>query len=140
MGKKTKKTKKTDLSGETSAGFGNVFGDLLAARGLAPAQASAPTETPPETRTKDGAGAFSWAAHARLRVRLHKKGRGGKKVTRIEGVTFEGNAGRAPAKALGKALGCRAFVEAGELLVQGDQRQRLVTYLVARGVKRVDPC
>jgi len=131
-----KKTKKKDFGGEASAGFGNVFGDLLAAQGLAPTHESKPTASP----TVDNQSTFSWATHGHLRVRLQKKGRGGKKVTRIEGVTFDGEAGRAPTKALGKALGCRAFLEDGALLVQGDQRQRLVKYLEAQGVKRVDPC
>jgi len=132
-----KKTKKKDLSG-SDGGFGNVFGDLLAAKGLAPATAPHTPDGDPSRRTDEGE--FSWAAHAKLRVRLQKKGRGGKKVTRIEGISFVGNTGQARAKELGKALGCRAFVEEGELLVQGDQRQRLVTYLTGKGVKRVDPC
>jgi translation initiation factor 1 len=108
----------------------------MAARGLAPptAGAAAGAAPPPDPV------AFDWADHPRLRVRLQKKGRGGKKVTRLEGVVFEGAAGRAPAKAIGKALGCRAFIEDGALFAQGDQRQRLVAWLTAQGVARVDPC
>lgn len=131
-----KKKKKIDVSGGDAAGFGNVFGDLLAAKGLAPEEPVTPSPAAP---AQDKA-SFEWSAQPRLRVRLQKKGRGGKKVTRIEGVSFTDAAGRTAAKALGKALGCRGFVEDGEIVLQGDQRQRLVTHLTAQGVKRVDPC
>ncbi len=131
-----KKKKKIDVSGGDDAGFGNVFGELLAAKGLAPKGPVTPSPAAPA----QGGASFEWSAHPRLRVRLQKKGRGGQKVTRIEGATFTDEAGRTAAKALGKALGCRGFVEDGEIVLQGDQRQRVVTHLTHQGVKRVDPC
>jgi len=134
-----KKRKRRDRAEETESGFGAAFGDLLAARGRGP-QTAADSADPAKLAPTSEPVAFQWAHHPRLRVRLQKKGRGGKKVTRVEGVVFEGDAGRAPARTIGKALGCRAFIEDGALFVQGDQRRRLVAWLTARGVARVDPC
>jgi len=74
-------------------------------------------------------------AKQQLRVMLDKKQRGGKKVTLVTG--FVGS--EADLNALGKALktlcGSGGTVKDGEMLIQGDFREKVLNYLIARGYK-----
>jgi translation initiation factor 1 len=69
----------------------------------------------------------------KLRVLLERKGRGGKEVTLVLG--FEGN--DRDQEALGKELkshcGTGGHVKDGEIVVQGDQRDKVLKYLLAKG-------
>jgi translation initiation factor 1 len=67
-------------------------------------------------------------------VRATRKGRGGKTVTEVQGVT---DARDQVAKKLKKTLGVGARVEEELIVVQGDQRDRLVKWLEAQGVRKV---
>lgn len=73
------------------------------------------------------------ASEQRLRLSLSKKQRGGKEVTLITG--FVGST--ADLEALGKTLRQRCGVggsaKEGEIIIQGDQRQKLHTILPALG-------
>ena len=72
------------------------------------------------------------AAEQRLRLSLSKKQRGGKEVTLITG--FIGSS--ADLEALGKTLRQRCGVggsQDGEIIIQGDQRQKLLTILPSLG-------
>lgn len=73
------------------------------------------------------------ASAQKLRVRIEKNGRGGKTVTIVSG--FVGT--EADLKALGKTLKSKCAVggsvKDGEMLVQGDFRQRVVELLRAMG-------
>ena len=73
------------------------------------------------------------ASEQRLRLSLSKKQRGGKEVTLITG--FVGST--ADLEALGKALRQRCGVggsaKEGEIIIQGDQRQKLLSILPALG-------
>lgn len=84
--------------------------------------------TPPST-------APSGPPHAkeRVTVRLERSGHGGKSVTRVEGPGLAGADLAALARELAKALGVGVRVEGVELLVQGDQRERLGEALGRRG-------
>jgi translation initiation factor 1 len=66
-------------------------------------------------------------------VRLERAGHGGKSVTRVEGPGLVGADLSALATELSRALGLGARVEGGELLVQGDQRERVGEALRGRG-------
>lgn len=70
-------------------------------------------------------------------LRREKKGRGGKTVTRIEGVQSTNEGLEALARSLGKALGARAFVENGQLLISGDQCQSAAKWLTKAGATKV---
>ena len=73
------------------------------------------------------------ASEQRLRLSLSKKQRGGKEVTLITG--FVGST--ADLEALGKTLRQRCGVggsaKEGEIIIQGDQRQKLLSILTALG-------
>lgn len=73
------------------------------------------------------------AAQQRLRVRLDTRHRAGKAVTMVEG--FRGSA--ADLEALGKQLkgycGTGGSVKDGEIMVQGDQREKVLQWLLKNG-------
>lgn len=71
----------------------------------------------------------------KLRIRLETKHRGGKAVTLVYG--FEGKA--EDLEDLGKKLknfcGTGGSAKDGEIIIQGDQRQKVLQYLVKSGFK-----
>ena len=86
-----------------------------------------------EKRAKSGGTQPKSVVHAAIVVRREKKGRGGKAVTLAEGAALAGRDLEALARDLAKALGAGARVEAGALVVQGEQVDRLVAWLEQRG-------
>lgn len=72
-------------------------------------------------------------AKQKLRVLLERKGRGGKEVTLVLG--FEGKLSEM--EDLGKQLkthcGTGGHVKEGEIVVQGDQRDKVLKYLISKG-------
>jgi len=74
---------------------------------------------------------------ARAVVRLEKKGRGGKEVTIVSHLGLRAKELETWLKALKGSLGCGGVVEGEELVLQGDQRDRLPALLELRGVRKV---
>ena len=70
-------------------------------------------------------------------VAKSKKGRGGKTVTCVRGIDANEAQLEDLAKAIRQALGCGSTVEEGEILVQGEQLDRVAKWLEAQGAKRV---
>lgn len=73
----------------------------------------------------------------KLVVRREKAGRGGKTVTRLQGLRTSPEGLQARAQMLAKALGTRAWVEDSDILVAGDQTPTLPRWLEAQGATRV---
>ena len=76
-------------------------------------------------------------APSRAVVRFERKGRGGKEVTVIEQLDLRSKDLEAMLRALKQGLGCGGALEGEALVLQGDQRDRAVAWLTARGVTRV---
>lgn len=103
---------------------GNPFEKLRATLGPLPPGPATPPPSAPAPYPH---------ARERVTVRLERAGHGGKSVTRVEGPGLVGADLSALAKELARALGLGARVEEGELLVQGDQRERVGEALRSRG-------
>lgn len=103
------------------------LGDALP-RGLEPAT---PAATPRDPRAPK-------PVRERVTVRRERAGRGGKTVTIADGPGFTGRPLEALARAAARALGAGARVEGAALVLQGDQGERLATWLAAHGFERVE--
>ena len=71
----------------------------------------------------------------KLVVRMEKKGRRGKTVTRVSGVPAKDLA--ALCKEMKKALGCGATIEDADLILLGDLVQRAVAWFEKAGATRI---
>ena len=143
MSQRRGKSERVDLGAEV-AGFrsGGLGGGLLAAGGVEGAAGvgndGAGATSSPVTPSLSPEGALG--GRGVVRLRLSKAGRGGHAVTLLESealVVADEGARVALARALGEALGCRAWWGEGERAVclQGDQRGRVRGWLVGRGVE-----
>lgn len=74
---------------------------------------------------------------ARAVVRYERKGHGGKEVTVVEQLELREVDLEAWLKDLKRSLGCGGRVEEANLVLQGDQRERLPGLLTARGVRKI---
>ena len=79
------------------------------------------------------AAAAAAPAHGRVSVRVERSGRGGKTVTIAEGPGLAGRPLEPLAREIARGLGTGARAEDATIVVQGDQRERLVTWLHAHG-------
>ena len=70
---------------------------------------------------------------ARITVRLERSGRGGKAVTIAEGPGLAGCPLDPLARDIARGMGTGARVEGATVVVQGDQRERLVHWFAERG-------
>ena len=77
------------------------------------------------------------ASQGKLVVRREKKGRGGKTVTVLSGLTLGPPALQALAREMKKALGCGAILEGATIVLQGDIAPRVQSWLQQHGAKQV---
>ena len=126
---------RTKNDAATTPGFGGTFGELLAARGLAPppSATSAPAVPAPTAPPSDPLAALSGLA--RVVLRREKQGRGGKTVTVVEGLAEP--LADACLKPLKTALGCGATLEDDWVVLQGDQVARAAAFFEGKGVRKV---
>lgn len=109
----------------------NPFAALASLKATLPA-GEAP---PPKPDTKSAAVDKRFAG--KLVVAKSKKGRGGKTVTCVRGIDANEAQLEQLAKELRQALGCGSSVEEKEIIVQGEQTERVAKWLEAQGAKRV---
>ncbi|MGI5862815.1 MAG: translation initiation factor [Myxococcales bacterium] len=107
-----------------AAPFNNPFGSLGEKLGPLPAGPSAPEPKMP-------------AAPSRAVIRYERKGHGGKEVTRVEKLGLPAPELERWLRELKHSLGCGGTLDGEDLVLQGDQRERLRGLLEARGVRRV---
>lgn len=110
-------------------------------------------DAPQSAAREDGAAVADAApandeAHARNRstvfdrapklvVRRERKGHGGKTATRIEGLVGSTRELEAAVRDVKRALGCGATLDGRDVVVQGDQGDRLVAFLTERGARKI---
>jgi translation initiation factor 1 len=70
-------------------------------------------------------------------VRRERKGHGGKTATVIAGLALPASELERVARALRRGLGCGAGVAGEQVVVQGDQSERVRAWLASRGARRV---
>lgn len=73
----------------------------------------------------------------KLKLRLDKKHRGGKVVTLVEGFIGTSQDMEALGKKLKTYCGTGGSVKDGELLVQGDNREKMMQWLLKNGFKDI---
>ena len=71
-------------------------------------------------------------------VRISKKGRGGREATLLcpRGLPEQTDLSSL-ARRIRKQMGCGASLEGPDILVQGDQRERLEAWLIKQGARKV---
>ena len=112
--------------------FNNAFSGLSGLGGTLPsAPAPAPAPTPVAQTTPVAPVRFP----NKLVVRMEKKGRRGKTVTRISGVPTKDLA--ALCKEMKKALGCGATIEDVDLILLGDLTERAVAWFKKAGATKL---
>jgi translation initiation factor 1 len=104
--------------------------------GLAGLRAALP-DPPPGAPPPPAAPAPAPSLGAKLVVTRERKGHGGKAMVRVAGLALGPEALEALAGRLKRALGCGARVDGGDVLVQGDQAERVADWLREAGAKRV---
>ena len=108
---------------------GSAFAALAALRGALPAG----PEPEPEPASAGKAAPFG----QRIVVRRERKGRGGKTVTVVHGITLAGPALEEFARTLRQALGTGGGVEGEAIVLHGEQSGRVREWLTGRGATRV---
>ena len=73
--------------------------------------------------------------HPRLDIYLEKKGRGGKTATLISGWGYDDGRLLEIAATLKQKLGVGGSARGGDILIQGDNRQKVLDHLTAMGYK-----
>lgn len=76
-------------------------------------------------------------AQQKLRVRLDTRNRGGKAVTLVEGFTGKDDDLQDLGKKLKSFCGTGGSAKDGEIIVQGDQRDKVLQWLQKNGYKQV---
>lgn len=76
------------------------------------------------------------AAEQKLRVRLETKHRGGKTVTLVMGFTGKEEDLEDLGKKLKNFCGTGGSAKDGEIIVQGDQREKVIQWLLKNGYKQ----
>ena len=88
-----------------------------------------------QPQPEDRGDALEQQGKARLDIVLEKKGRGGKQATIVTGFTCDEAALKDVASRLKRSLGVGGSARGGEILIQGDFRQRVLTELTTMGFK-----
>ena len=136
---KNKKSGRLDLTAASAADTPpahNPFAALAGLRDSLPGAERAPEAAPTPARPAAASEAASVPSLASgIVLRRERKGRGGKTITRIDGLPERGAELDTLARELKRGLGCGASVEGDAILLQGDLVERALRDLLARGYR-----
>jgi len=99
-----------------------------------PSPDESPANDIPEQEPERG-DALQQQGSARLDIILERKGRAGKQATIVTGFTCDDEALKQVASTLKRTLGVGGSARGGEILIQGDFRQRVLDQLKSMGFK-----
>jgi len=120
------------------AALGNGTGSPEDAGSASPSSASPSSEgTPPSGKTSSDTDAVHTPAavsSSRPVASRERKGHGGRTVVRVTGL---GEAAADMVKTIGRDLGTGARQDGEDLVVQGDQLERVLAWLEARGLRPI---
>ena len=123
------KPRNTTFPPPAQSSSNSPFGALASLRGALPQGTDAtPTATPANSAT---------ALNGKIVVRREKKGRGGKTATLVEGVALTGAALEAFGREMRQSLGTGGGIEGNAIVISGDQVERAMSWLRARGATRL---
>lgn len=114
-----------------------ILRELFQARGLSLPESGPGDPEKGEGKVSSSRGAVDWSTVDRVVLQFEKKGHGGKKATRVEGLSFGNETMERVLRELRSEMGCGAWIEQGNLLLQGDLVERLKAWFTKKGCKRV---
>jgi translation initiation factor 1 len=119
--------------GPDKPGAGSPFAALASLRD------ALPTGPAPTTTTKAAApvAAKDDPFRGKIVIAKTRKGRGGKTVTAVRGIAGTEDELSELARELARALGCGAVLDGDQIVVQGEQQERVRAFLAGRGAKRI---
>ena len=133
MGKKKTKRRRAGHSDIAEISTGGLA-ELLQAQGFTASSNAEQQNQEPATAQSQNvvAQAQRWI------VRISKKGRGGREATLLSPRGLPERTDLSSlARRIRKQMGCGASIESSDILVQGDQRERLEDWLIKQGARKV---
>jgi translation initiation factor 1 len=132
----TKKTPQVVYSTDPDDGPPSPFAALGSLASGQPKAQPAPAVAPPAQPAKNPAAAVpALQGNTPVRVGRERKGRGGKTVSIVTGVMSRAAGQQALLKLLKNKLGTGGTLEDGNIIIQGDHRERIVEILNELGYK-----
>ena len=89
-------------------------------------------DSPPPVKKED-----HFVSQSRIRIHLEKKGRGGKSVSIVRGLKMTDTLMKQLTKKLQSICGVGGSQKNGEIILQGDQRDKIIKHLVSLGAKDI---
>lgn len=139
MAKRKKLDLSADLDAQDPTGLG-LFSDVARDLGFKPASAESKpariSHKGKESRESKAPFKEEDLRGLKASLRIERKGRRGKTVTLVSGLSLRESALSELARKMKKAMGCGASIEERTVVVlQGDNRERLRIWLESRGVR-----
>ncbi len=132
----TKKPPKVVYSTDPDDGPPSPFAALGSLAAGQPKAQPAPSSAPPAQPAKNPAAAVpALQGNTPVRVGRERKGRGGKTVSIVSGIMSRETGQQALLKLLKSKLGTGGTLEDGQIIIQGDHRERIVEILNELGYK-----
>lgn len=121
----------------SSAALKQSLSGLAALRDQLPPGSATPADASTPSTAAAAAAAATASVYSRGKkvvVRRERKGHGGKTVTRIEGLIGSDAEMVTVTRELKRRLGCGATLDGNDLLIHGDQSDRVIAFLSTQGV------